>query len=72
MVRATNAMMYNFCAVKWDKFNGELMARMAELPESREIQSGQEYTDTVSGLVRAIQETITAKVPRSKPSPYSK
>ena len=72
VVRATNVVTYNFCTVKWDKFAGELMARMAELPELREIQSGQEYTDAVSGLVQAIQEMIAAKVPRSKPSPYSK
>ena len=48
------------------------MARTAELPELGEIQSGQDYTDTVSGLVRVIQETIAVKVPRSKPSPYLK
>ena len=65
-------MTYNFRAVEWDKFTREVMTRVAELPELREIQSGQEYTDAVSGLVRVIQETIAVKVPRSKPSPYSK
>ena len=71
VVRATDVVTYNFHAVEWDKFAGELMARTAELPELGEIQSGQDYTDAVSGLVWVIQEMITVKVPRSKPSPYS-
>ena len=72
VVRAMNVVTYNFHAVEWDKFVGELMARTAELPELGEIQSGQNYTDAVSGLVQVVQETIAAKVPRSKPSPYLK
>ena len=40
MVRAMNVVTYNFHAVEWDKFTGELMMRTAELPELREIQSG--------------------------------
>src|SRR6266481_3053627 len=62
----------NFQEVDCEEFNDELTVRLVNVPRSEIIYTGKEFMTAVTEFTKAIQDTICAKVPQSRPSPYSK
>ena len=56
----------------WKEFREELELQLSELPAPRQLTSEATLLGTIDGLMRAIQDTVQAKVPVSRQSPHSK
>lgn len=65
----------NYRMTNWEKFTKHLENQLVQLetqPSETEIPSAHTLENRLSGLTKAIENTIAKHVPLSKPSPYSK
>ena len=64
--------LHNFQATDWEAFGNALSMRLNIIPDLAPILSEGDFTQAVSELVKALQDTIQAVVPKTHPSPYAK
>jgi hypothetical protein len=70
--RSTSKTSYNFRAVDWEDFQGNLAIRLFEIPPPQQITTIQQFREAAEDLTVAIQDTIRTRVPENKPCPFSK
>ena len=64
--------LHNFQATDWEAFGNVLSMRLNIVPDLALILSEDDFTQAVSKLVKVLQDTIQAVVPKMRPSPYAK
>ena len=63
---------YNFKLADWDEFRQALTDKLATLPHPEPIHDAQGLEQMASNVTKALQETISSKITRSKPFPDTK
>jgi ribonuclease HI len=69
LTRISTTQNRNFRAANWEEFNDELGVNIAELDFTADITNQDELDEAVNNLTKAIQKTITDKIPLIKPYP---
>lgn len=62
----------NYRATDWGRFTDHLKMLLSAIPPPRCIETAEGFNAAVANLTQAIQATIGAVVPVSKPTPFSK
>ena len=70
--RVTEPEFRNFRTVDWGAFRKELKTALVDIPPPAPLTSETAFQLAVADLTGALQSTIHAHVPPSKPSPHSK
>jgi hypothetical protein len=62
----------NFRMVDWGQFREQLAEHLEAVPGPKELTMAEEFDEAVAALTDAIQATIDAEVPLSRPVPHSR
>ena len=63
---------HNFRMAPWEEVQEKLKVKLTELPAPQKITTKAQFDEVVLSLTGALQDTIQAAIPISKPSPYQK
>ena len=63
---------WNFRTADWKAFWEELAQQLTQIPELSMLRDDAQFQDAVADLTEAIQATIEAVIPLSKPAPHSR
>jgi endonuclease/exonuclease/phosphatase family metal-dependent hydrolase len=63
---------HNFREVDWNNFRSKLRIKLLNTPEPQNLNGIDQLSEAADHLTRALQETITEEIPKTKPKPDAK